>query len=76
MKPGPSPTCQCGKCRTCETREARRRYYVADIIRRGEILRKNAEAKRARKRRNPEVSDAEMDRRALILMGRQPNARL
>jgi hypothetical protein len=44
---------------------------MANILRRGEILRKTAEAKRARKNRPAEPSDAELDRRALILMGRQ-----
>ena len=71
MKPGPPPTCTCGDCHVCNAREARRRYYMANILRRGEILRKNAEAKRARKNRPAEPSDAEMDHRALILMGRQ-----
>lgn len=71
-RPGPAPTCECGECRTCETREARRRFYMADITRRGEIIRQNAEAKRAHKNRKPEPSDEELDRRALILMGRQP----
>ena len=71
MKPGPPPTCTCGDCHVCNAREARRRYYMANILRRGEILRKNAEAKRDRNRQSPEVSDEEMDRRALVLMGRQ-----
>ena len=75
MRPGPSPTCQCGECRTCETREARRRFYMADILRRGEIIRQNTAAKRARKRQSPEVSDKELDRRALVMMGRIQDAR-
>jgi hypothetical protein len=44
---------------------------MADVTRRGEILRKNAEAKRAKRQLSPEVSDDELDRRALVLMGRQ-----
>lgn len=28
MKPGPSPTCLCGRCRICRTRRTRAAYYT------------------------------------------------
>lgn len=66
------PTCECGKCRTCYMREARRRFYEKH---RQEIIRQNTAAKRARVNRSPEVSDEELDRRALVMMGRLEDAR-
>jgi hypothetical protein len=70
LRPGPPLTCTCGECRTCKTRAYRDRYYKRN---RDQIIPKNAEAKR-RRQHVPEVSDAEMDRRALVMMGRLQNA--
>ena len=47
-----------------------RAVLVCCLAGRFEVTRKNVEAKRARRLLSPEVSDAEMDRRALVLMGR------
>lgn len=64
----PRPTCECGTCRTCYMRRAKQKYYRK---RAEETKKRTAAQKRARARdRSPEVSDEEMDRRALILMGR------
>ena len=70
LRPGPPLTCTCGECRTCKTRASRDRYYKRN---RGQIIPKNVEAKRMR-RHVPEVSDAELDRRALVMMGRLQDA--
>lgn len=70
----PLPTCACGVCRTCKNRIARRVYYRnhKEAVKRRTAADKR---KRARADRSAEVSDEELDRRALILMGRmQPNA--
>jgi hypothetical protein len=74
MRPGVPPSCQCGGCPLCKHREARRRYYTAH---REKVIRENAAAKRRRQRadRSPEISDEEMDRRALVMMGRIQDAR-
>jgi hypothetical protein len=68
MKPGIPPTCQCGTCRTCYLRLARRRYYASHTEEVKQKARETAAARRANTSR--EVSDAELDRRALVLMGR------
>lgn len=69
MKPGIPPTCQCGTCRTCYLRLARRRFYARHTE---EVKRKARETAAARRANlSPDVSDTELDRRALILMGRQ-----
>jgi hypothetical protein len=66
------PSCECGECRTCYMRIARRRFYK----RNAEAIKcATAAAKRARANRSPEVSDAELDRRALVMMGRLQDAR-
>jgi len=72
MKPGPEASCTCGKCRLCQLREVRRRFYARHAER---IKRENAAAKRARKDRAPEPTDDELDRRALVMMGRIQDAR-
>jgi len=72
MKPGIPPTCQCGTCRTCYLRLARRRYYASHTE---EVKQKARETAAARRAASREVSDAELDRRALILMGRLQDAR-
>jgi hypothetical protein len=74
MRPGVPPSCQCGECPTCKRREARRRYYTAH---RARVIRETVAAKQRRRRanRSPEVSDEELDRRALVMMGRIQDAR-
>jgi hypothetical protein len=73
MRPGVPPSCQCGECRLCKLRVVRRRFYARH---KEQVIRENAAAKRARRANaSPEVSDAELDRRALILMGRPQDAR-
>jgi hypothetical protein len=68
LRPGPPPKCTCGKCRTCKTRAYRDKYYNRN---RDRIIPQNVEAKQKRPRRHvSKVSDAEMDRRALVMMGR------
>ena len=54
------------KCRACKMRAIRHGYYDRN---RDQIIPKNVEAKR-RRQHVPEVSDAELDRRALVMMGR------
>jgi hypothetical protein len=71
LRPGPPLTCTCGECRTCKTRKYRDTYYKRN---RDRIIPQNAEAKRNR-RHVPEASDAELDRRALVMMGRIQDAR-
>jgi hypothetical protein len=71
LRPGPAPICICGECRICKTRAYRDRYYKRN---RGQIIPQNTEAKR-RRRDMSEVSDAELDRRALVMMGRLQDAR-
>ena len=63
------PTCLCGTCRTCYMRRARQRFYERE---KAKLAREDQNARRRSLRRNicPEVSDEEMDRRALILMQR------
>ena len=67
MKPGPRPQCECGECRTCYLRIIRRRFYERHAE---QVKQQTAAAKQKRRNNSPEVSDEEMDRRALILMGR------
>jgi len=68
MKPGPPVQCPC--CRCVGRRAAHQRYYLKN---RQAIIKKNAEAKRKLKRKrkaadlSPEVSDEELDRRALLM---------
>jgi hypothetical protein len=69
--PGPTPTCECGQCRTCYMRVVRRRYYSRHAA---EVIVKTAQAKRSRRNRAPEPSDAGLDRRALVMMGRLQDA--
>lgn len=59
----PPRRCTCGKasCFTCHRRIVNEQYRQTHGRRQDRS-----------KNRSPEVSDAEMDRRALILMGRQP----
>jgi hypothetical protein len=66
LRPGPPPKCTCGDCRACKMRAIRHGYYDRN---RDQIIPKNVETKR-RRRPVPEVSDAELDRRALVMMGR------
>jgi len=63
MKPGPQPECFCAYCR--RKRAARARYYQRN---RDRIIRTNAAYKQARKHQDVslEVSDEELDRRALM----------
>lgn len=72
MRPGVPPSCQCGECRLCKLRVIRRRYYSRHTA---EVIRANVAAKQARRNRAPEASDAELDRRALVMMGRMQDAR-
>jgi hypothetical protein len=53
-------------------RVIRRHYYDRHAAK---IIRKTVAAKQARRNRAPEPSDAEMDRRALVMMGRLQDAR-
>lgn len=62
MKPGPTPSCTSGDCRTCRSRVVRMRFYFRH---RAEIIPRNVAAKRNRKRRVAfNLSDEELDRRA------------
>lgn len=72
-----NPECTCGECRACKQRPGHRRHY--ENHRESEI-RRAVELKRKRRGLpprglSPEVSDEELDRRALEMMGRQPDAR-
>ena len=68
MKPGPPPLCNCGECRRCKVGAARRRHYQRN---REAIIRKNvaakAEARRLVRESVRQVSDEEMDRRAMTM---------
>ena len=68
MRPGVPPSCQCGECRLCKLRVVRQRYYARN---REKVIRENAASAKRKRDRAPEVSDAELDRRALAMMGRQ-----
>ena len=68
MKPGPSPTCTCGECHLCRARTSRQKYYRNHPAM---VIRKNVARKRTRRQVAANVSDEELDRRALVLMGRQ-----
>lgn len=68
----PPRRCNCGKssCFTCHRRILTERYQRAHRV--------DPQPRHAYRKSDgkfaPEPSDAELDRRALILMGRQPNA--
>ena len=70
--PGPPLTCACGHCRKCYLRIIRQKYYERH---RADVIQKNVAQRAARKQDLwPEVSDEELDRRALVMMGRIQNA--
>ena len=71
LRKGPPPSCTCGECRTCKTRAYREKYYKRN---REIVIRKNVTAKQKR-REVGYVSDEELDRRALAMMGRLQDAR-
>ena len=77
MKQGPKAKCDCGTCRLCKLREVRRRFYARHAER---IKRENATQKWQRRQAfiqalKSEPSDEELDRRALVMMGRLQDAR-
>jgi hypothetical protein len=72
MTRGVPPSCQCGECRLCKLRIVRRRFYARH---RDRIIGENVARAKAKRDRSPEVSDQELDRRALVMMGRLQDAR-
>ncbi len=64
MKPGPVPSCVCGKCFRCFRGARNRRYYLKNA----EAMRARAVANRRTRRAQTNArvsSDEELDRRAL-----------
>lgn len=60
--PGRTPSCVCGECRVCSARASRRRFYQ----RHADQIRSEAALLRERQRQlERDVSDEELDRRAL-----------
>lgn len=70
--PGPKPSCECGQCHICYMRVIRHRYYGRHAA---GVITKNVAAKQQRRNRAPGPSDEDLDRRALLLMGRLQDAR-
>lgn len=66
-KPGPKPSCECGRCRKCQMRQYRAAHYRRDPK---AISAEKAEYKRRRMQRiRNEPSDSELDRRAAEWLG-------
>jgi hypothetical protein len=68
---GPPRKCECGECPTCKNRAARRKHYQVNRL---AIIRKNVERRSRLRQSIREVSDEEMDRRALAMQTGEQHA--